>query len=75
MSNAMVADFTQRASLLSYEDTISVISLLLEKLKMLQPKANEMQPSFLDEMFAIAEKSPELHKSDEKWSRDELYRY
>ena len=75
MSETMIADFTKMASMLSYEDTLSVISLLLEKLKNLQPKNSDSTPAFLDELFAMADKDSDLHKSEEKWSRDELYRY
>ena len=75
MSDAMVANFSKMADNLSYDETISVISMLLEKLKKSFVKKTEPQPAFLEDLFAIADKNPELHRSNGKWSRDELYRY
>ena len=40
MSDAMVSDFEQKASVLNYEETLSVISFLIEKLKTLKPQVN-----------------------------------
>lgn len=76
MSEAMVADFTMRANALSYEETFSVISILLERLKNSVPQRSEkIRPAFLDEILSIAEANPEIHKSEGDWTRDELYRY
>ena len=75
MTKAMITDFKQKASTLSYEDTLYVISLLLENLKEMHPEAKEKSSDFFNDFFALADSSPELHKSDKKWSRDELHRY
>ena len=76
MSNVQVADFTKRAKSLSYDETLFVISILLERLKsQFAENENKTEPEFLKEIFDIAEREPELHKSDKAWSRDELYRY
>ena len=76
MSEMQVADFTQRAETLSYDDTLMVISILLNRLRFQSSqKLNHSEPDFLKEMFAIADKDPELHKSERAWTRDELYRY
>ena len=76
MSDAMIANFTQQAQFLSYDDTLAVISILLEKLKRHEHKTeNQVMPEFLTDIFAIADKEPNIHKSEGKWSRDELYRY
>ncbi len=40
MSDAMVSDFEQKASVLNYEETLSLISFLIEKLKTLRPQSN-----------------------------------
>ena len=40
MSDAMVSDFEQKASVLNYEETLSVISFLINKLKTLKPQSN-----------------------------------
>lgn len=76
MSDAMIENFTQQAQFLSYDDTLAVISILLEKLKRHEHKTEEkVMPEFLEDIFAIADKEPNIHKSAGKWSRDELYRY
>jgi hypothetical protein len=76
MSDAMIANFTQQAQFLSYDDTLTVISILLEKLKRHENKTEKkVMPEFLTDIFAIADKEPNIHKSEGKWSRDELYRY
>ena len=76
MSDAMIANFTQQAQFLSYDDTLTVISILLEKLKRHENKTEKkVRPEFLTDIFAIADKEPNIHKSEGKWSRDELYRY
>ena len=76
MSNVQVADFTKRAKSLSYDETLFVISILLERLKsQFEEKEKKSNSAFLKEIFDIAEKEPELHKSDKAWNRDELYRY
>ncbi len=76
MSDAMIANFTQQAQFLSYDDTLTVISILLEKLKKHEHKTEKkIMPEFLTDIFAIADKEPNIHKSEGKWSRDELYRY
>lgn len=31
--------------------------------------------NFVSKLFSISEKEPELHKSSEKWTRDELHRF
>ena len=40
MSDALVFDFEQKASKLTYEETLSVISFLIDKLKTLKPQSN-----------------------------------
>jgi len=76
MSDAMIANFTQQAQFLSYDDTLTVISILLEKLKKHEHKTEKkIMPEFLTDIFAIADKEPNIHKSEGKWSLDELYRY
>ena len=76
MSDAMIANFTQQAQFLSYDDTLTVISILLEKLKKHEHKTEKkIMPEFLTDIFAIADKEPNIHKSEGKWSRDDLYRY
>lgn len=76
MSDAMITNFTQQAQFLSYDDTLTVISILLEKLKKHEHKTEKkIMPDFLENIFAIADKDPDIHKSAGKWSRDELYRY
>ena len=76
MSEMQVEDFTQRAETLSYDDTLMVISILLNRLRFhSSQQINHSEPDFLEEMFAIADKEPELHKSERAWARDELHRY
>ena len=83
MSNAQLAAFTAQAKTLSYEDTVSFISILLENLKnpFIQAETNAPKeqdaelPAFISEIFAIADKEPELHKSEGAWNREELHRY
>ena len=43
MSDAMVLDFEEKASGLNYEETLSVIAFLIEKLKTLKPQANAQE--------------------------------
>ena len=76
MTDTMIASFKQQAQSLSYDDTIAFISILLENLKKHeQSQLEKSKPDFLAEVFAIADKEPNLHKSEGKWARDELYRY
>ena len=75
MSDAMMTDFSRMADALTYEEVIAVISLLLERLKKPFTQETQRQSSFLEDMFAVADKEPELHKSEGKWTRDELHRY
>ena len=77
MTEAMMADFVARADALSFEETISVIAMLAEKMRRQFAIVNNSHdtPAFVDEMFAIADSDPELHKSETKWTRDELHRY
>ncbi|MBP5465004.1 MAG: hypothetical protein J6Y13_07540 [Treponema sp.] len=75
MSDAMMTDFSRMADALTYEEVIAVISLLLERLKKPFTQETQRQSSFIEDMFAVADKEPELHKSEGKWTRDELHRY
>lgn len=75
MSDAMMADFSRMADAMSYEEVIAGISLLLERLKKPFMQETQRQPVFIDDMFAVADKDPEAHKSEGKWTRDELHRY
>ena len=69
MSDAMLADFTQRAQALSYEDTIKAIAILLEKLKtaVVKPVQEHIaeDTSFIDDMCGILshEEAEELRQS------------
>ena len=54
MSEAMVAEFTKRAASLSNEETIFVISILLEKLK--TPATATTKNGSLDSLFNLADK-------------------
>mgnify|MGYP006916108896 CR=1 FL=1 len=73
MSDMAMADWSMRADELSVEDMLSVIAMLIDKFK--KRFSAEKKASFVDEMFEIADKNASLHKSEEKWTRDELYRY
>ena len=78
MSDFAYAYFSTELDKLSLPD----LERLFEKIKGLIAKQKEKSvskekvlPAFLTEMFAIADKEPEKHKSEGKWTRDELYRY
>lgn len=73
MNYSNLATVTAQAEKLSYSDTISLISTLVKKLK--NENKSDKQSNFVSELFAISEKEPSLHKSSEKWTRDELHRY
>ena len=64
MSDAMLADFSRKADAMTYDEVISVISLLLERLKRPFAQETQRQPSFMEDMFAVADKEPEAHKSE-----------
>lgn len=70
MSEAMVAEFTKRAASLSNEETIFVISILLEKLK--APATATTKNSSLDNIFNLADKL-HLNSAGKSWTREELY--
>ncbi len=70
MSEAMVAEFTRRAESLSKEETLFVISILLEKLK--KPAAETKSTGALDKIFAFADKL-HLSSAGKTWTREELY--
>ncbi|MBP5158021.1 MAG: hypothetical protein ILP18_09150 [Treponema sp.] len=72
MSDAMMADFSRMADSMTYEEVISVISLLLERLKRPFAQISPSQPAFIEEMFAIADKEPELHKSEGREANRDL---
>ncbi len=79
MSDFAYAYFSTELDKLSLPD----LEQLFEKIKGLIAKQKEQQvekenkdiPAFMTEMFTIADKEPEKHKSEGKWIRDELYRY
>ena len=79
MSDFAYAYFSTELDKLSLPD----LEQLFEKIKGLIAKQKEKKvskekevlPDFLTEMFAIADKEPENHKSEGKWTRGELYRY
>ena len=70
MSEAMVAEFTRRAESLSNEETLFVISILLEKLK--KPAAETKSAGSLDSLFNLADKL-HLNSAGTSWTREELY--
>lgn len=70
MSEAMVAEFTKRAASLSNEETIFVISILLEKLK--TPATATTRNGSLDNIFNLADKL-HLNSAGKSWAREELY--
>ena len=78
MSDAMFLDFTNYALKLSYEQTLTLMKTLLENLKNKASfeKVEEQEekiPDFLLNMFSICDSNPKLHKSESKWTREELY--
>ena len=77
MTDVVMADFAARAEALSFEDTIALIAMLTDKLRrqFITAKEQKAAPAFVDEIFAIADKEPGLHKSTGRWTRDELHRY
>ena len=70
MSEAMLAEFTKRAASLSKEETIFVISILLEKLK--TPATATTKNGSLDSLFNLADKL-HLNSAGKSWTREELY--
>ena len=70
MSEAMVAEFTKRAASLSNEETIFVISILLEKLK--TPATATTRNGSLDNIFNLADRL-HLSSAGKAWTREELY--
>ena len=69
MSEAMLAEFTKRAASLSTEETIFVISILLEKLKV---PAETKKSNSLDSLFSMADRL-HLNSNGKSWSREDLY--
>lgn len=76
MSDMAMADWSTRAEELSADEMLSLISMLVEKFKKKFSTEQKVEKkTFVDEMFAIADKNASLHKSEGKWTRDELHRY
>ena len=75
MSDAMMMNLTNMADSMSYDEVISAISLLLERLKKPFEKKEEKltkEQKILQELFAHAD-SLHLSSNGEKWTREELY--
>ena len=70
MSDAMVSDFEQKASVLNYEETLSIISFLINKLKTLKPQSNakeithEQQVEHINSVLAKIPVSEQLEYCD-----------
>lgn len=76
MSDAMTADLTAMADAMTYDEVISAISLLLERLKKPFIKEEENKPSKEEEALnAIFARADALHlnSNGKKWTREELY--
>ena len=84
MSDAVILNLSNMADSFSAEELAEAISMLSQKLKNLFAshraekqieEKKESEPAFLTELFAMADCESEKHKSEGKWTRDELYRY
>ena len=75
MSDAVMEDFMRMTDSFDYEDTVSAISILAEKLKKTfskETKAMSKEQKAINSLFARAD-SLHLCSDGTKWTREELY--
>ena len=75
MSDAVMEDFMRMTDSFDYEDTVSAISILKNKLKSQyknKDKHISKKEKLLKEIFARAD-ALHLSSNGEKWTREELY--
>lgn len=80
MSDFLFNEYSDYVMTLSYEQSVILIKKLLENLQLKRNLfdvkndfSNDSIPFFLNDMFEICDSNPNLHKSDGKWQREELY--